>query len=111
MNRPHRESNVSVQAKTDLSPVDVVTEALEHYANRGVFRGFGRVSTRGAKATYKILWHREQMFELAFDANKGTLRIPIVLPDVPADSAMYKEFKQFLRSRQSDELPLSSHPS
>ena len=45
------------------------------------------------------------MFELVFDATRGTLRVPVVLPEVPAGSDMYREFRQFIASRQSEELP------
>ena len=85
--------------------IQLVAETLENYARRGVFRGFSQGPVRQGKATFKMLWHRDQTFELIYDAQKNTLRFPLVLPNVPAASAMYQELKQFIATQHSDELP------
>ena len=85
--------------------IQLVAETLENYAQRGVFRGFSRGPVRNGKASFKMLWHRDQTFELIFDAPKNTLRFPLVLPNVPAGSAMYQELKQFIAAQHADELP------
>jgi hypothetical protein len=59
---------------------------------------------RGERAVFKILWHRARTFELILDVPRKTLRFPLVLPEIPASSMMYREFKQFVESRQSEEL-------
>ena len=82
-----------------------VTRRLRQYAERGVFRGFSPVDVRAGKASYRILWHRGRVFELALDTKKGTLRFACVLPEVPPDSEMYRAFKTFVRSRHSADLP------
>ncbi len=87
------------------SNVETVGRTLEEYAARGVFRGFSRGPVNNGKAAFKIMWHRDRLFEFVFDSNKNTMRFPLVLPNVPPDSSMYKEFKAFLRSRQAEELP------
>lgn len=87
------------------SHADIVARTLENFAARGVFRGFSRGNGASAKTPFKMLWHRDQMFELIFDEAKSTLRFPVVLPNVPADSSMYKELKDYIKGRQSDELP------
>lgn len=92
-------------SEATLSPVEAVTERLQAYATRGVFRGFSRVEVKGGKAVFKILWHRDRLFELTFDTAKDTLRFAVVLPNVPNDSEMYAAFKAFLKSRQSDSMP------
>ena len=33
------------------------------------------------------------------------MRFPLVLPEVPANSSMYRELQEFLESRQSESLP------
>ena len=60
---------------------------------------------RSGIATFKILWHRDRFFELILDTHKKTLRFPVVLPEVPAGSSMYREFKEFVKSRHSESLP------
>lgn len=91
--------------RTASSPIETVAETLENYAQRGVFRGFSRGPARAGRATFKMLWHRDLVFELILDLNRKTMRFPLVLPNVPAGSAMHKAFKEFVRSRQSDDLP------
>ena len=87
------------------SDVEIVSRTLEDYAARGVFRGFSRGPVNRGKAAFKIMWHRDCLFEFVFDSNKNTMRFPLVLPNVPPDSPMYKAFKEFLRSRQAKDLP------
>jgi hypothetical protein len=95
---------IEAKPKTD-SPADMVTRRLEHYARRGVFRGFSPVQGRGEKTIYRILWHRGRVFDLLLDPVRGTLKFPIVLPEVPPDSKMYTALKAFIRARCSAELP------
>ncbi len=85
--------------------IQLVADTLENYAQRGVFRGFSRGPVRQGKAAFKMVWHREQTFELVFDAPKNTLRFPLLLPNVHAASAMYQELKQFIAAQHADELP------
>ncbi len=85
--------------------VDLVGGILENYANRGIFRGFSRGPVRNGKASFKILWHRDRVFELILDSNTRSLRFPVVLPEVPPASSMYREFKEFVASRQSADFP------
>jgi hypothetical protein len=96
--------NTRMAGATD-SRIQRVAETLENYAQRGVFRGFGRGPVRQGKASFKMLWHRDQTFELIFDTQKNTLRFPLVLPNVPANFAMYQELKQFIAAQHADELP------
>jgi len=87
------------------SAVEVVAETLEHYARRGVFRGFSRGAVKNGRAAFRMVWHRDRVFDFIFDVSRGTMRFPLVLPDVPADSKMYADLKAFIRDRQSEELP------
>ncbi len=96
---------MSIAAETMAAPADIVAERLQHYARRGVFRGFSRRPAKGGTARFRILWHRDRMFELVLDTKKGTLRFPVVLPNVQKDSEMHAAFKDFLKSRQSEDLP------
>jgi hypothetical protein len=77
--------------------IEQAQNLLEGYAERGVFRGFSRV----APNTFKLRWHHDRDFELTVNLRTNTLRIPIVLPEVPARSAMYREFRQFVEERQA----------
>lgn len=94
-----------MNAKTMPAPAEIVAKALEHYAERGVFRAFSHAPGQGGKAVFKMMWHRDRIFECVFDSKKKTIRFPVALPNLPASSSMYKDFKQYLRARQSDTLP------
>lgn len=87
------------------SQADAVRKLLEGYAARGVFRGFSAGAVRGGKATFKVVWHRSRVFDLVFDCEAATLRCPQVLANIPADSPMYRELKEFIKSRHADDLP------
>lgn len=52
-----------------------------------------------------MLWHRDRLFELVLDVPRKTMRFPVVLPEIPADSSMYREFREFVASRYSEALP------
>lgn len=83
-----------------------VGELLQDYAARGVFRAFSDTAAGGrSRCEYRSLWHRDQVFRWQFDAVRQTLRLPCVLPAVPGGSAMYREFRAWLRQRQSAGLP------
>lgn len=82
-----------------------MTEVLEGYAERAVFRGFSAHPGRGGRAMYKMLWHFDRPFELHLDSAKKTLRFSAILPGVPIRSSMYRELKAFVKACQSGELP------
>jgi len=85
--------------------VALVGDTLEEYAQRGVFQGFSRQQEGRQRAEYRVLWHRDQLFQWQWDGAKRHLRIACVLPQVPAKSPMYRQFKAWLKDRQSPTLP------
>jgi hypothetical protein len=87
-----------------MSPADLVAAILETYADRGVFRGFSNAAASAGKAAFKMLWHRDRLFELILDVPKKTLRLPVVLPEVPASSSMYREFQEWVEALHSEDL-------
>ena len=88
-----------------MSDVSLVGDILEEYAARGVFQGFSRHEAGRRRGQFRVQWHRRQLFDLTYDGTKKSLRIACVLPQVPARSSMYKEFKAWLKTRQDDSLP------
>jgi hypothetical protein len=94
------------KTKVDAPPVaDLVAEILQGYATRGVFRGFSRGDALAGKTHFKLLWHRDRLFDLMLDTRKKTLHFPIVLPQIPKDSTMYADFREFLKSRFAKDRP------
>jgi len=78
---------------------------MEDYARRGVFRGFHAPPARNGVAAFRMIWHRDRVFDLIVDTKRKTLRIPVVLPAVPSRSPLYKDFKEFVKSHHAASLP------
>jgi hypothetical protein len=85
--------------------IEAVAQTLENYARRGVFRAFSRGRVSNDRAAFRMVWHRDRVFDFVFDFRRNTMRFPVVLPNVPAGSRMYSELKAFIKSRHSDKVP------
>ncbi len=85
--------------------IETTAAVLEEFANRGVFRGFSRGNVRAGRCSFKLLWHRDRLFEVIVDPHRRRIRIPVVLPDVPAGSCMFRDFREFVLGRQSTDIP------
>jgi hypothetical protein len=84
-----------------------VGRLLESYANRRVVRGFSRELLDEKRNTvFRVRWHRDRLFDFIVDTRRKTITIPLVLPDVPARSEMYRAFKKFLTRFHSDLVPI-----
>ncbi len=83
--------------------IATVTAILEGYAAKAVFRGFSATGVRGGKAHYRLLWHRDQYFDLTFDPLAQTLRMPLVLPQVPPE--MYRDYQAFVEGCFAPDRP------
>jgi len=92
------------ETKGTRARIEVVAAMLEGYAQRGVFRGFSPAEkARQGQAVFRLLWHRDSVFEFVFDPRRNTMRFPVVLPNVPPE--MYRELKEFIKARHAAELP------
>lgn len=88
-----------------IEQVALVGEILQGYAEKGVFRGFSRQAMTPARADFRLLWHRDQVFDLRYEPRRDTLRFACVLPSLPAGSAMYRDFRAWLKARRHEDLP------
>ncbi|HEX4950615.1 MAG TPA: hypothetical protein VFZ34_28375 [Blastocatellia bacterium] len=95
-------SSLSPEVTGTRARLGVVAYVLEGYAQRGVFRGFSQ-EVRSTKAIFRLLWHRERVFELVFEPEKNTLRIASVLPNMGAE--MYRNLQEFINVRLTSDLP------
>ncbi|MDX2043270.1 MAG: hypothetical protein SF097_18780 [Acidobacteriota bacterium] len=84
--------------------IEAVASILEGYAQRGVFRGFSPAEkARQGKAVFRLLWHRDRIFEFVFDPSRNSMSFPSVLPNVSAE--MHRDLKAFIKARHSAEFP------
>ncbi len=86
-------------------PLRIVERLLQGYAEKGVFRGFSLAGVTKGRATFRIVWHRDQRFDCILDPQRGTIRFPMVLPNVSANSKMDRAFKQFVTERHNASRP------
>jgi hypothetical protein len=103
-----RAAKTTAAAAVALQPapgeaMDRITDVLENYAERGVFRGFSKVSREDRKATFRVAWHRDRFYDLLLDLDANTLHMPVMLPEV--DREMFEDLDRYVESRHSDELP------
>ncbi len=84
---------------------DDVERSLRRYADRGVFRSFSAAAARGGKRKFSFEYVSSRRIEMLFDPRTGSLTLPRLLPDAPADSPIYRDLKAFVRSRTLPEVP------
>ena len=81
--------------------LSVVREALQAYADRGVFRGLNEV--RNGQFTFA--WFGPGSMNLSVDATSNVIRFKQLLPGIPARSGTYAALKSFINARHDRELP------
>lgn len=80
-------------------------QVLTRYAERGAFRSFTAFPRTGSRAAFCVRWHKDRYFDFIVDGTRKTIRVPVVLPNVPPRSTMQREYRQFLDAFQNGELP------
>lgn len=81
--------------------LQIVREALQAYADRGIFRGFHE----SAKGRFSFIWFYHHPLQLTVDVAKHVLKFEPLLPGVPAQSPLYAELKHFVQERHDAALP------
>ena len=64
-----------------------VTEALQAYADRGVFRGFRATPAARGRVAYEFKWLTKKPLQAVFDTRTNTLTFPQLLPAIPKPAA------------------------
>ncbi len=60
---------------------------------------------RRGRTVYKVVWHRDRALDVVVDTRQHRVSCPLLLPQVPPDSEMYRALREFVRSRQDACLP------
>jgi hypothetical protein len=84
---------------------DTVRSALEDYAKRGVFSGFGQADGPRGKTVFSFVWLHDRPMELSLDPAKGELRFDRILPGVKAGTPLALDLKRLIEKLTSDEVP------
>ena len=84
--------------------VDAVTEAMQGYADRGVFRGFS-VRRRGNRVEYRFTWMTRRPMTVAYDSKTHALTFRNVLPGVASKSPLLAEARALVEERTRNGFP------
>jgi hypothetical protein len=87
------------------SAQEAVRSALEDYALRGVFSGFGEADGPRGKTIFSFVWLHDRHMELTLDPVKRELRFNRVLPGVKAGTPFALDLKRLIEKLKSDEVP------
>lgn len=83
----------------------LVRAALEHYAQRGIFRGFGTTTRTAGRIEFIFSWFRDVTFHVVFDPLRRTLTFVDMLPGIPARSEMDRSLRAFVKMHTSTAVP------
>ena len=86
-------------------PAVLVTNALQAYANRGVFRGLSVAVKPGGRYEYSFHWLMQRRFTLTFDPKRRALRFRQLFPHVGARSPMLAALKRSVEQRATRQVP------
>jgi hypothetical protein len=91
--------------RTRTQPLAVVTQQLQTYAQRGVFRSFSQTRAHGSQAEFRFFWLWDLPFHLSFDGKRKALSFKKLLPGVLAGSELNTQLKAFIKDRCSNDQP------
>lgn len=81
----------------------MVTEVLQEYADRGVFRGFRATPLARGRVEYQFLWLTKKPMTAVFDPHRRRLTFPSALPHV--DRGIAAGMKAIVDARSSRSVP------
>jgi hypothetical protein len=84
--------------KARVQPLTIVSEQLNTYAQRGVFRSFSQTCANGSQTEFRFYWLWDLPFCLTFDAKRKALSFKNLLPAVPARSELNTKLKDFIKA-------------
>jgi hypothetical protein len=76
-----------------------VRDALQRYADRGVFRGFSETRGRGGTQEFRFTWLTRAPMVLSHDNAAGTLTFKRLLPEVARASPLLADVEALIKGR------------
>ena len=83
---------------------DTVTAAMQHYADRAVFRGFSVTQERGRRV-FRFIWLSRKTMTLTYDPRTAMLSFAQLFPGLDRNSALLDELKTIVRERTTRAVP------
>ena len=88
-----------------MESTDIIHSALERYAQRGVFKGYGALGKEGGKHLYRVRWHYDSDLRIVFDGKTSTLSLPKVFPRATEVPRMLDALRAYVKRKQDQGLP------
>ena len=82
-----------------------VTDALQKYSDRGVFRGLNTTPRPGGRCRYTFTWLMRRPFTLDYDPARRVLSFKNLLPHVDARSPMAAALRAVVAERSTPRVP------
>jgi hypothetical protein len=82
---------------------DPVSQSLQRYADRGVFRGFRALPGARGRVEYQFFWLLRRPMRAHYDARRGVLAFPALFPGV--EPGMSAELKGLVAGRAARDQP------
>lgn len=83
--------------------LNIVRKKLAEYADRGVFRDFREVGTKGAKTVFTFHWLENRPLIFIYDDRAKSLELKSCLPNVDPD--LTKDVRRYVKTRHDKRLP------
>ena len=83
---------------------DAVAAAMQHYADRAVFRGFSVTQERGRRV-FRFTWLSRQTMTLTYDPRTAMLSFAKLFPGIDSKSALLDELKTIVQERTTRAVP------
>jgi hypothetical protein len=84
---------------------DAVGEALQKYADRGVFRGLKATRRAGGRSEYSFRWLTPRALTLTYDPRQRVLAFRRLFPHVGARSPIASALREVVATRSTRRVP------
>jgi hypothetical protein len=84
---------------------DAIAKAMQHYADRGVFRGFSVRRGRTGCQEFRFTWLVPHPFTLAYDPRTSALTFRNLLPGAGRDAALSRDLKAVVEDHTGGAVP------
>lgn len=96
---------MTAKVATSKGGAEAVGSALQHYADRGVFRGFSAHVGAAGRVEFRFVWLMRKPMVVAFDPRRGDIVFKNVLPGIGRMADVAAAVKAEIAGRTSRALP------
>jgi hypothetical protein len=95
----------TAHGKDESSSTELITAALQSYADRGVFRGFRATAAPPGRIAYQFQWLLRRPTHATFEARRSVLKFDALFPAVDPKSPLAVDLRMIVASRSTRTQP------